>query len=128
GNAVLNDIALVGDKLLITYLLDAKSEIRRFNLDGTPDGTVDLPGIGTAGGLLQSANEDEVFFVFNSFNAPVTVYRYDTGKKAVEVWAEPKVPLDLSRFVVEQRFYTSKDGTQVPMFLLRRSDVTEPAP
>ncbi|UXN67944.1 prolyl oligopeptidase family serine peptidase (plasmid) [Devosia neptuniae] len=128
GSAVLNDIALLGDKLLITYLVDAKSEIRRFKADGTPDGAVELPGIGTAGGLFGSANEDEAFFVFNSFNAPLTVYRYDANDDTVKTWAEPDVPADLSRFVVEQRFFRSKDGTQVPMFIVRRRDVTEAAP
>jgi prolyl oligopeptidase len=128
GRAVLNDAALLGGKLLIGYLVDAKTEIRRFRLDGTPDGTVALPGIGTAAGLTGNPAEDEAFFVFTSYNVPTTIYRYDVAANTIEPWAEPKVAIDLSRIVVEQRCYRSKDGIEVPLFLVRRKDVTRAAP
>jgi prolyl oligopeptidase len=126
--AVLNDAALLGGKLLIGYLVDAKTEIRRFNMDGTPDGTVALPGIGTAGGLTGNPADDEAFFVFTSYNVPTTIYRYNVAANTIETWAEPKVAIDLSGIVVEQRFYRSKDGTEVPLFLVRRKDVAGAAP
>jgi prolyl oligopeptidase len=128
NNAVLNDAALLGGKLLICYLVDAKTEIHRFNLDGTRDGGVALPGIGTAGGLSGHPSDNEAFFVFTSFDVPTTIYRYDVAANTMTPWAQPSVPIDLSQFAVEQRFYRSKDGTEVPMFLVRRRDVTGPAP
>lgn len=128
NNAVLNDAALLGGKLLICYLVDAKTEIHRFNLDGTRDGGVPLPGIGTAGGLSGHPSDNEAFFVFTSFDVPTTIYRYDVAANTMTPWAQPSVPIDLSQFAVEQRFYRSKDGTEVPMFLVRRRDVTGPAP
>ncbi|MBO4227020.1 prolyl oligopeptidase family protein [Bradyrhizobium neotropicale] len=128
GSAVLNDAALLGGKLLIGYLVDAKTEIRRFDMDGKPDGTVALPSIGTAGGLTGNPAEDEAFFVFTSYNVPTTIYRYDVAANTIEPWAESKVAIDLSSIVVEQRFFRSKDGTWVPLFLIRRTDITRAAP
>lgn len=127
-DAVLNDAAILGGRLLIAYLVDAKTEIRRFTLDGGQDGIVALPGLGSAGGLRGDSQEDEAFFVFTSFDAPTAIYRYDVGTGRVTPWAKPHVPVDLERFVVEQRFYRSKDGTEVPIFIMRRKDSTSAAP
>ncbi len=126
-DAILNDVKLLGGKLLFSYLVDVKTEVRRYNLDGTPDGVVDLPGIGSVDEFLGDPKDPESFFVFKSFNTPDTVYRYDVATRKTTVWAEPKIKADLKRFVVDQTFYKSKDGTRVPMFVIRRKDVTEPA-
>lgn len=126
--ATLNNGWLLGGRLLASYLVDARTEIRRFLLDGTPDGVVELPGIGSAGGFLGDPEDQESFFVFTSFDAPTTVYRYDVASNTRTVWAEPEVEIDFDRIAVEQRFYTSKDGAHVPMFIVRRKDVTAPAP
>lgn len=126
--AVLGDARLVGGRLVGTYLVDVKTELRRFTLDGRPDGVVPLPGIGSAGGFQGQPDANEAFFVFTSFNAPTTILRYDVAANTAAVWAAPTVDADLARIAVEQRFYASKDGTRVPMFLIRRSDVDGPAP
>lgn len=128
GTAVINDAALLGGKLVVGYLVDAKTEFRRFNLDGTPDGVVTLPGIGSAGGLTGKQNDNEAFFLFTSYDAPTSVYRYDVGSNRSTPWAEVETHIDLDRIVVEQRFYASKDGTQIPMFIVKRKDVTAAAP
>ncbi len=112
---------------MAAYLVDAKTEIRRHALDGTPDGEVELPGIGSAG-IRGTLDDDEAFLVFTSFNAPTTIYRYDVATKARTVWAQPKVKFDLTAIEVEQHFYASKDGTTMPMFVVRRRDVQAPAP
>lgn len=126
--AVLNDATLAGGKLLVAYLVDAKTEIHRFAMDGTAEGRIALPGIGTAGGLSGKADGNEAFFVFTSYDAPIAIYRYDVAANKATPWAEPKAPVDLSQFAVEQRFCASKDGTKVPLFLVRRKDVTDAAP
>ncbi|WP_320197945.1 prolyl oligopeptidase family serine peptidase [Agrobacterium sp. rho-13.3] len=126
--AVLTNAWMLGQRLIATYLVDAKTEVRRYHLDGIPDGVVELPGIGSAGGFRGSAPDDEAFFIFTSFNAPTTVYRYDVATNTSTVWAEPDAGFDFDRIIVEQKFYTSKDGTRVPMFVVRRKDVTAPAP
>ena len=126
--ATLADASIVGEVLITSYLVDAKSEVRRFGLDGTPAGRVALPGIGTASGFQGRPGDPETFFAFTSYATPTTIYRYDAARGAVETWAKPEVAFDPADFVVEQRFYPSKDGTRVPMFLVRRKDRTGPAP
>ena len=127
-NSVLNSASLLGERLIVSYLVDAKTKVERFKLDGTPDGVIELPGIGSAGGFRGHPADDEAFFVFTSHNAPTTIYRYDVALNTKAVWARPKVSIDLDRIGVEQRFHASKDGTLVPMFIVRRADVTGPAP
>lgn len=98
--AVLDAVVLAGDTLLGSYQIAVKTEIRRFKLDGTPDGTVDLPGVGSARFLEGDARE--AFFVFTSYHAPIAIHHYDIASKAVIPWAEPKVPIDLDSIHVEQ--------------------------
>ena len=125
---VLSDARLVGDRLIARYFVDVQTEVRRFTLDGTPDGVVELPGIGTTSAFQGRPDSDEAFYIFTSFNVPLTLYRYDVAANTSTVWAAPDVEADLARIVVEQHFYPSKDGTSVPMFIVRRDDVTGPAP
>ena len=121
----LDDVSLVGGKLIADYLVDAKSKIEVFALDGTREGEVALPGIGSAGGFGGEPDETETFYAFSSYNRPPTVYRYDVASGESTVWAQPEVAFDPEDFVVEQKFYTSKDGTRVPMFLVRSREVAE---
>lgn len=127
-DAVLNDASLVGGRLLLSYMVDVKTEVRRYTLEGKADGVVKLPGIGTAIGFEGDEDDQETFYGFTSFNAPGTIYRYDVASNTARIWSEAKVAIDLKQIVVEQRFYTSKDGTRIPMFIIRCKDVTGPAP
>lgn len=127
-DAVLTGAYLAGDRLIATYLVDAKSELRLYKLDGTADGVVKLPGVGTVSAIAGEPQDSEAFFVYASFNQPNTVYRYDVQSAELSAWATPKTGADLSAIVVEQRFFRSKDGTSVPMFIARRKDVTGPVP
>jgi prolyl oligopeptidase PreP (S9A serine peptidase family) len=135
-DAVLSDASLVSGQLLLSYLVDVKTEVRRYTLDGKADGVVKLPGIGTAilqgrgyaNGFEGEEDDKETFFGFTSFNTPGTIYRYDVASNTARAWSEAKVAIDLNQIAVEQRFYTAKDGTRVPMFIVRRKDVTGSAP
>jgi prolyl oligopeptidase len=126
--AVLNTAALMGGRLVAAYLVDAKTEVRRFTLEGTPDGTLALPGIGSAGGFKGRSTEKEGFFLFSTFDTPITVYRYDVAANSYQPWIEPGLAADFDDILIEQRFYSSKDGTRVPLFIVRRKNVTEAAP
>jgi prolyl oligopeptidase len=120
--ATLDQASIVGDRLIASYLVDAKTEVRTFTRDGTKTGTIVLPGIGTASGFAGDGSDSETFYAFSSFNRPTTIYRYDSATGATGTFAEPKVAFDPAAFAVEQRFYRSKDGTRVPMFLVHRKD------
>ena len=126
--ATLEGASLVGGKLIASYLADAKTEVRIHGLDGALVRKVDLPGIGTASGFSGKFDDPETFFSFTSFNRPTTIYRYDVKSGGATTWAAPKLAFDPDDYAVEQRFYASKDGTRVPMFIVRRKDMTAPAP
>jgi prolyl oligopeptidase len=128
--STLDAASIVGGKLIASFLTDAKTEVRTYSLDGRQLGKVTLPGIGTAGGFSSDAGDPETFFSFTSFNYPTTVYRYDADSGATTVWAQPKVAFDPADFAVEQRFYRSKDGTRIPLFLVYRKglDIRRPRP
>lgn len=127
-SATLESAGIVGGQLFVSYMVDAKDEMRRYSLDGKPLGKVATPGIGSVAGFSGDPDESEAFYAFTSFNMPTTVYRYDVKTGEAKAWAQPKVAFDPADYSVEQRFYTSKDGTRVPMFIVRRKDVTGPAP
>ncbi|WP_245942015.1 prolyl oligopeptidase family serine peptidase [Sphingomonas gilva] len=127
--AVLDGASIVGDTLLASYMVDVKSAVRRYSLAGKRLGEVALPGIGSASGFGGEAGEPETFFAFTSFDRPTTIYRYDSATGEADVWAAPKVAFDPEAYAVEQIFYASKDGTKVPMFIVRRKDLPKgPAP
>jgi prolyl oligopeptidase len=118
--ATLDSATMVGDKLTVDYLADAKSEIRTYGLDGRPADKVALPGIGNASGFSGEAGDPEAFFSFTSFNYPTTIYRYDAATGRTAIWAQPRVAFSPDDFTVEQRFYRSKDGARIPLFLVYR--------
>ena len=128
AKSALSDASLIGGKLIASYLVDAKSEARVYSLDGQQLSTIALPGLGTVSGFYGKDSDPETFFAFTSFNQPTEIYRYDTSTGQASEWAAPKLTFDPSSISVEQRFYTSKDGTRVPMFVVRKKGVTGPTP
>jgi len=124
----LDGVSLIGGKLIASYLVDAKSEVRVYGLTGKRLSTIQLPGLGTVGGFGGKDSDSETFFSFASFNRPTTVYRYDASTGQASEWAVPKLTFDPNWISVEQRFYASKDGTRVPMFIVRKKGSTGPAP
>jgi prolyl oligopeptidase len=126
--ATLDGASIVGGKLIASYLADAKTEVRVHGLDGTLVRKVELPGIGTASGFGGKYEDAETFFAFTSFNRPTTIYRYDVKSGEDSKWAAPKLAFNPDDYSVEQRFYASRDGTRVPMFVVKKKNVTGPAP
>ncbi|WP_344707683.1 prolyl oligopeptidase family serine peptidase [Sphingomonas swuensis] len=124
----LSGSSLVGGKLILSYLKDASTEVRVHSLTGAREKVIELPGLGTAGGFSGDIDDPETFFAFTSFNRPTTVYRYDVKANASTAWFEPKLLFNPDDFAVEQRFFASKDGTRVPMFIVRKKGLTGPAP
>ena len=110
----------VGTRIILSYLGDAKSEARMVALDGKPVANINLSDIGSASGFGGKSTDPETFYSFASFARPTTVYRFDTLTGKSEIFAEPKLTFKPADFSVEQRFFTSKDGTKVPMFLVMK--------
>ncbi len=127
--AVLDGAVIIGGKLLASYMVDVKREVRRYTLDGILEAQVPLPGIGDAIGFTGNDHDPETFFAFTSFATPTTIYRYDVNTGAATPWAVPGLSFDSARYSVSQRFFTSKDATRVPMFIVARKDLPAgPAP
>jgi len=117
GDDALRGVSHVGGRFIASYLEDAKSAVRVFETDGSFVREVDLPGIGSAGGFGGDVDDTETFYSFSSFTTPGSVYRYDVATGESELWREPELDWDPSRFTTEQVFYRSADGTRVPMFI-----------
>lgn len=126
---VLLDARLLGGELVASYLHDAASRLQRYSLKGQPLGAIALPGPGTVTDLRGAPGHPAIYFSFQSFNRPETVYRHDLAASKLEPFRAPALAFDAARFVTEQVFFESKDGTRVPMFISRRSDLPRgPAP
>ena len=119
---VLDGVSLVGGRIIADYMQDAQTVVKVFDLDGRQTGTVDLPGIGTAGGFQGHFDDPETFFVYTSYNTPTTVNRLDVETGEVTVFRKPDVAFDPDDYVVRQVFYKSADGTRVPMFISHHKD------
>lgn len=120
GPDTIDGFSLVGGKLFVNYLHNVTTQIKVFTIDGKPLGEVALPGLGSAGGFQGRWDSNEAFFSFRSYVRPQTIYRYDVATAKTELWAQPKVPFKTDDFEVEQVWYSSKDGTRVPMFLVHK--------
>ena len=116
----LDHVTVVGDRFFASYLKDAHSQVRVFDLVGKPLGDVALPGLGTANGFGGLRKDTETFYSFTSFTTPTTIYRYDIAAGASSVFRAPKVAFDSAQFEIKQVFYSSKDGTRVPMFIVHK--------
>jgi len=112
---------IVGGHLVARYLKDATSEIRIHDLAGKLVRHVDLPGLGTVRGFGGEEDDPTTFYTFTNQVTPGAVYRYDIATNRTEVYFAPKLVFDPADYTVEQIFYTSKDGTRVPMFLSYRN-------
>ena len=102
------------------YLKDAHSAVRLFDLSGKDSGEIKLPGLGTASGFNGKRKDTETFYSYVSFTEPATIYRYDLKSGQSSVLFRPKVDFKSDDFITDQVFYSSKDGTKIPMFITYR--------
>ncbi len=116
---------IVGDKLILAYLKDATSLAQIYGLDGAPLKKIELNGLGTASGFTGKPGDPETFYGYSSFNQPGSIYRLNIETNETATFAQPEVTFDPEDYAVEQRFYQSKDGTTIPMFIVRSREVAE---
>ncbi len=117
GSDKLEHANVVNNSFVLSYLKDAQTEGRIYDLQGKFLHNVDLPGIGTAEGFGGKRKDTETFYAFTSFVTPTTIYRYDLAAGKSGVFRQPKVDFDASKYETRQVFFASKDGTRVPMFI-----------
>ncbi len=120
---LLQQASMVGGKLVVEYLKDAKSAVTVYDLAGTKVRDVELPGIGSAGGFEGREKDKQTFYTFTGFTDPGAIYRYDLESGSSTLWKRPKVGFDGSAYETKQVFATSKDGTKVPVFLVHKKGI-----
>ncbi|NVD72521.1 S9 family peptidase [Duganella sp. BJB1802] len=112
--------SIVNNQLLVDYLSDAHSLVKVYDLKGKPLHDLELPGLGSAGGFGGKRNDTETFYSYTSFTTPTTIYRYDLKANKSSVYRQAKVDFDPAAFETRQEFFTSRDGTRVPMFIVSK--------
>ncbi len=120
---VLKNCSLIAGKLVTSYMKDAHSKIEVYNLDGSSDYEIKLPGIGTCSGLIGKKDENIAFYTFTSFTTPAIVFKYYFKTKKSEIYSKPKVKFNPDEYVTEQVFYKSKDSTKIPMFIVHKKEI-----
>jgi len=115
----IESFAVIGGKLFVTYLHNLHTQVKVFSLEGQPLGQVPLPDLASGDGFGRW-NSDQGILSFSSFTLPFSSFRYNAKTGAREPWFESRVKMDPSRFETRQVWYTSKDGTRVPMFLVHQ--------
>ncbi len=115
-----NSVSAAGGKLFVEYSKDVTSKIVVFDYKGKKESEVQLPALGSAGGFGGEKDDKFVFYTFTSFTFPPTIYRYDIATGKSSVFRAPEVDFKPDEYETRQVFYTSKDGTKVPMFLTYR--------
>ncbi|WP_375447284.1 prolyl oligopeptidase family protein [uncultured Fibrella sp.] len=109
-----------GGKLFVQYSKDVTSRVYVYDMNGKLENDIQLPGIGSASGFGGERDDKFVFYTFTSFTFPPTIYRYDIATKKSTVFRQPEVDFKPTDYETKQAFYTSKDGTKVPMFITYR--------
>ena len=120
---VLTAAHVIGGKIVAQYMKDATSQAVVYALDGSLLNTIQLPAPGTLSGFEGNSDENLAFYAFTSFTIPPTVYTYDIVNNTSEVLRQSEMDFDGSGFVSEQVFYTSKDGTKIPMFIVHKKGI-----
>ncbi len=117
SNATLVGANILNQQFLVSYLRDAKSEVSVFDLSGKKIREVELPSEGTAIGFEGSRFDTETFYNFVSFNAPGTIYHFDAKSGESKIFRAPKLGFEPNDFETRQVFYSSKDGSKIPLFI-----------
>lgn len=122
GKHVMNSCDIIGGRLFVTYLEDASDHAYVYDLNGNRLHEVKLPSLGSVS-FSGNKEDKEIFYTFSSYIYPPTIYSYDMEQNASALYLAPNVDFVPEDYVVEQQFFTSKDGTKVPMFLIHKKDL-----
>ena len=109
-----------GGKIFASYLIDAKTAVKQYDVNGKLERDIELPGIGTAAGFGARKEDKDLYYSFTSFTNPSSVYHYDIATGKSTLYIQPKVEFDPDQYETKQIFYISKDGTKVPMFIVHK--------
>jgi len=118
--AVLRGAGIVNNQFVVTALEDVKGRLTLHDLDGSLVKEIETPTLGSVYGGSGERDATEMFYTFTSFTYPSTIYRYDFATGTSTIFRQPEVDFDPENYITKQVFYTSKDGTQVPLFIVHK--------
>src|SRR5579863_5939031 len=124
SDAVLASVQVIGGQLFARYESNAHSLLRRFTTDGALLGEVALPTLGTVLSVGGRHDGNSAFYLFSSFTTPATIFRFDLRSSQSEIWDAVESDIDPADYETRQLWYSSKDGTRIPMFLVMRRGLT----
>lgn len=116
-------ISTAGGKIFANYLKDATSLVMQYDMDGNLERTVTLPGVGSASGFYAKKSEKELYYTFTSYIYPPTIFKYIIANGQSVEYKKSGVKFDPSNFISKQVFYTSKDGTKIPMIITHKKGI-----
>ncbi|MBO7432773.1 MAG: S9 family peptidase [Salinivirgaceae bacterium] len=120
---VLASVSVKAGKLIAEYVKDAQSHFEVYSLKGEYLHDVELPQIGTAYGFDDDKDDNITFYTMETFTSPSTIYKYDVNTNKSELYLQTDIDFDGSGYVTKQVFYTSKDGSQIPMFIVHKEGI-----
>jgi prolyl oligopeptidase len=123
GKSVIESASIVGGKMFLQRLVEAHDDVTVCDLSGKELEKLKLPNFGSSGGFGGKFKDRETFYAVTGFDTPGAIYRYDTTTGQSTLHEETKVAFNTKDIVVEQMWFTSKDGTKVPMFMVRKESV-----
>jgi prolyl oligopeptidase len=120
-NDTIDSVSVAGGKVIATYMKDVASKAYVHSLEGQLENEISLPGLGSVAGFNGRMDDTSLFYAYQSFNFPSTIFRYDVAARKSSVFRAPEIPgLDVNQYETRQVFVTSKDGAKVPMFLVHK--------
>ncbi len=119
----LEGVSVVNDQFICSYLKDAYTQVKMYDLGGRFAREVEFPAIGSAGGFDGKRKDTETFYFFTSFSYPTTIYRYDMVSGVSTIFRKPTVDFNPDEYETRQVFYNSRDGTRIPMFIVYKKGV-----
>jgi prolyl oligopeptidase len=124
SSEVLESATMLGGQLVLTYLQDVASAVRLVSLDGEPRGEIPLPGLGSVSGFTGRPDDTETWYLFDSYLSPGVIYHHNLVTGTSRVFRQPQIDFPFDDYVVEREFYRSADGTRIPLWIVRRADLT----
>jgi len=120
---VLEGATVLGGQLVLTYLQDVASMVRLHGLDGEPRGDIPLPGLGTVSGFTGRDHDTETWYQFDGYLSPGVIYHHNLVTGISRVHTKPAIDFPFDQYITERVFYTSKDGTRIPLWLVRHAEL-----
>ena len=117
---VLKECALAGNKIIASYMKDAKTKLEVYDIKGNYVSNIELPTMGSVSDIKSSVKSNEVYYIFKSFTVAPTIFKYNVENNLGEVYFQPKLDFNVSEYETKQVFYKGKDGLKIPMFIVHK--------